>query len=362
MLVQGLEASVMQPHSADGAANGREPHSKAVMKGIEQRPGHGSECKELSAAKDKEDERKRHQDTMSAGTTLPVSAPKRREGKRWQLSDFEVGLQLGKGKFGTVYRAQEKRTQVTVALKVLTKKELRAAQVEHQLRREIEIQCHLRHKNILRLYGFFYDQTRVYLVLEYAEKGELYKQLQRARFFSEERAATYMVQMARALKYCHVRHVIHRDLKPENILVGKNGELKISDFGWSVHSPSTRRNTLCGTLDYLPPEMVEREAHDNRVDVWSLGVLCFEFLFGSPPFEAPDHPNTYRRIREVDLKFPVRPVVSEAAKDLIRQLLVRDAGKRISLEEVEDHPWIQENAQKSLLKESFCGGDTIRIP
>uniref|UniRef100_A0A453E676 Aurora kinase n=1 Tax=Aegilops tauschii subsp. strangulata TaxID=200361 RepID=A0A453E676_AEGTS len=176
------------------------------------------------------------------------------EEKRWVLSDFDVGKALGRGKFGHVYLAREKRSSHIVALKVLFKSQLKQSQVEHQLRREVEIQSHLRHPNILRLYGYFYDQTRVYLILEHAAKGELYKELQRCKHFSERRSATYIASLARALIYLHGKHVIHRDIKPENLLVGLQGELKIADFGWSVHT-FNRRRTMCGTLDYLPPEM-----------------------------------------------------------------------------------------------------------
>jgi serine/threonine protein kinase len=98
--------------------------------------------------------------------------------------------------------------------------------------------------------------------------------------------------------------VIHRDIKPENLLLDVKGDLKIADFGWSVHAPSSRRATMCGTLDYLPPEMVAGEYHDEKVDLWSLGVLCYEFLCGKPPFETASHQETYQRIINVDLKFP----------------------------------------------------------
>jgi len=91
--------------------------------------------------------------------------------------------------------------------------------------------------------------------------------------------------MTDALIYLHAKHVIHRDIKPENLLIGVNGELKIGDFGWSVHAPGNRRSTLCGTLDYLPPEMIESKEHTDKVDLWALGVLTYEFLVGSPPFE-----------------------------------------------------------------------------
>ena len=98
--------------------------------------------------------------------------------------------------------------------------------------------------------------------------------------------------------------MIHRDIKPENLLLDVRGDLKIADFGWSVHAPSSRRATMCGTLDYLPPEMVAGEFHDEKVDLWSLGVLCYEFLCGKPPFETASHQETYQRIINVDLKFP----------------------------------------------------------
>jgi serine/threonine protein kinase len=183
---------------------------------------------------------------------------------KWTLNDFDIGKALGRGKFGNVYLAREKSHGFICALKVMYKSQLAKANVEYQLRREIEIQSHLRHNNILRLYAYFYDEKRVYLILEYAAQGELYKKLQKEGRFSYQTTAVYIKALAGALKYCHEKHVIHRDIKPENLLVGLNGEIKIADFGWSVHTPNSRRRTLCGTLDYLPPEMVESKDHDCR--------------------------------------------------------------------------------------------------
>ncbi|XP_007548437.1 aurora kinase A [Poecilia formosa] len=266
--------------------------------------------------------------------------------KPWSLENFDIGRPLGKGKFGNVYLARERQTKFILALKVLFKKQLEKAGVEHQLRREVEIQSHLRHPNILRLYGYFHDASRVYLILEYAPRGELYGELQRCGSFSEDRTATYIMELADALHYCHTKNVIHRDIKPENLLLGGNGELKIADFGWSVHTPSSRRSTLCGTLDYLPPEMIEGKTHDEKVDLWSLGVLCYEFLVGKPPFEAKTHDETYRRISRVEYSYPPLASISAGARDLVAKLLKHNPMHRLPIEGVLSHPWVLECSTK----------------
>lgn len=264
---------------------------------------------------------------------------KRVNNGRWQISKLG-SLSAGENLVLCTWRGK-KKTKYIVALKVLQKNQLLKAGVEHQLRREIEIQSHLRHKNILRMYGYFYDNKRIYLILEYAPRGELYKELTARGRFSERVSSQYIYELSHALHYCHAKHVIHRDIKPENLLIGHKGELKIADFGWSVHAPTSRRNTLCGTLDYLPPEMVEGRKHDEQVDVWSLGVLMYEFLVGNPPFEAEGHNATYRRISRVDLRFPKG--LSEDAKDLIYKLLQKDPRKRMALDQIPKHPWIIRN-------------------
>ena len=259
------------------------------------------------------------------------------QSSEWKLSDFIIGKGLGKGKFGRVYLAREKRSGYIVALKVIYKSELETNSVEQQLRREIEIQSRLRHQNILRLYGYFHDPKCVYLILEYAPNGEIYRTLKTTGTFPEDISAKYIYQLTNALIYLHSRHVIHRDIKPENLLIGLKNEIKIADFGWSIHTQNKRR-TLCGTLDYLSPEMVEGKNHDEKVDIWSLGVLCYEFLVGSPPFENENHRETYRKIVNVDLKFP--DTLSNEAKDLITKLLRKEPTDRIPLEQVLNHPWI----------------------
>ncbi|KAG5940556.1 hypothetical protein E4U59_002351 [Claviceps monticola] len=272
--------------------------------------------------------------------------------KKFHLGMFEIGRPLGKGKFGRVYLARERTSGFVCALKVLHKHELQKGGVERQVRREIEIQSNLRHPNVLQMFGHFHDSKRVFLILEFAGKGELYKYLRDEGRFPEWKAAQYVAQMASALRYLHRKHVIHRDIKPENILVGIHGELKISDFGWSVHAPNARRTTMCGTLDYLPPEMIKPGTSDNyyneKIDLWSLGILMYEFLVGRAPFEPEDSEDegnarecsikTQRRIVRLDMTIP--SFVSPEARDLIRKLLVLNPEKRISLDQVQVHPWI----------------------
>jgi len=272
---------------------------------------------------------------LSAGTSGGLDQ------RKFTLTDFEIGNRLGRGKFGKVYLARKLPEQYICALKVLWKAQLRKQNVEHQLRREIEIMANLRHPNILRLYGYFHDNDRVFLILEYAAGGELFNVLRDRGRFNEETTAKYMKDLASALEYCHRKNIIHRDIKPENLLLDHNGNIKLSDFGWSVHAPGKRRMTMCGTLDYLPPEMVMRKEHDPSVDIWALGVLGFEFITGQPPFEAQGQKATFKRITKVDLTFPC--YISKDAQDLIKKLLKKEPSDRLPLSKVPDHPFIVKN-------------------
>nr|XP_020742585.1 aurora kinase C-like [Odocoileus virginianus texanus] len=259
--------------------------------------------------------------------------------RRFTIDDFEIGRPLGKGKFGNVYLARLKKSHFIVALKVLFKSQIEKEGLEHQLRREIEIQAHLQHHSILRLYNHFHDARRVYLILEYAPRGELYKELQKSPTFDEQHTATVMEELADALTYCHEKKVIHRDVKPENLLLGLMGEVKMADFGWSVHTPSLRRKTMCGTLDYLPPEMIEGRTYNEKIDLCCLGVLCYELLVGNPPFESASHSETYRGILKVDVRFPAS--IPLGARDLISRLLRYQPSKQLPLAQVLKHTWVQ---------------------
>lgn len=279
-------------------------------------------------------------DRARIGKKKRTKSPQKPLPKQLALADFEIGKVLGKGKLGKVYCVRHRELGFICAIKVMAKKDLVDLKLEKNFRREIEIQRNLIHPHVSRLYGFFFDATNVYLILEYAVHGELYQLLKTHRRFDDITASHYTFQVACALQYLHSRGVIHRDIKPENILLLTNKTIKLSDFGWSVKTEANtqRRRTICGTLDYLPPEMVESKEHDCSVDVWLLGILCYEFLVGKPPFEEVDKNATYKRIARVDLNIP--SFVEEDAADLIRKLLQKDPKKRISLAEVAIHPWI----------------------
>lgn len=154
----------------------------------------------------------------------------------------------------------------------------------------------------------------------------------------ELRASKYIKSLVSALIYLHHRNVIHRDIKPENLLLGHGDQLKIADFGWSVHEPCSSRTTLCGTLDYLSPEMVKGEPHHKAVDLWSIGVLMFELIVGKAPFHSEGYDPTYKKIMNVDYRVPEH--ISKAAAHLISKLLIFKPQDRMPLENVATHPWL----------------------
>eukprot|EP01130_Rhizamoeba_saxonica_P016755 TRINITY_DN7809_c0_g1_i1.p1 TRINITY_DN7809_c0_g1~~TRINITY_DN7809_c0_g1_i1.p1 ORF type:complete len:312 (+),score=56.93 TRINITY_DN7809_c0_g1_i1:68-1003(+) len=265
--------------------------------------------------------------------------------KHWCMSDFELGKPLGTGKFGNVYLAREKRSKYIVALKVLWRDKIEEEDGEINLRREIEIQSHLRHPSIVRMFGYFYDETRIFLILEYAAGGEVYSELVEQGFFDSHTSARMVCELADALHYLHSNNISHRDIKPENLLIDGDGRVQLADFGYSVHSKK-RRRTICGTTDYLPPEMVVRSTHDTTVDIWSLGVLMFELLTGNPPFTRSMDDSTrtvHSRIISLDFDYPSD--MDEGAKDLISKFLKLIPEERIALPEVHNHPWIREHCR-----------------
>ena len=275
------------------------------------------------------------------------------ESRPFAFDDFALGRQLGEGLFGRVYLARTKKEMKVVALKVLYKNTLEKENVVEQLRREVEIHTRLRHQNIVRMYSYFHDKDRVFLVMEYCPGGTLFDALKSMpnKRFDEPYAANVMKQLCAALSYCHRYQIVHRDIKPENILIGRKGEMKLADFGWAVANHSKdqkmRRKTLCGTVDYLAPEMVDDKTYDERVDAWMVGVLLFEMLVGCPPFTGAHDCETWDKILTSDVAVP--SFVSANATDLIRKLLAKDPDDRYDVESVARHPWIREHGMDEMV-------------
>lgn len=205
----------------------------------------------------------------------------------------------------------------------------------------------LSHPNILRLYGYFYDDTRIYLILEYAARGTLFNYLQKQKKLENAVAAKYLYQLTDALDYCHGLGVIHRDIKPENLLITVRDDLKIGDFGWSVYTPDSRRQTVCGTLDYLPPEMISQtnKSYDSKVDHWSVGVLVYEMLVGTAPFGDATTKNTLLKISQA--RFTIPDFVHKKAADVIQSLLKIAPSARASLSDVKNSEYVKEFYNKT---------------
>lgn len=264
--------------------------------------------------------------------------------RHWSLDDFEIGRLLGRGKFGQVWLARERENGYIVALKVIPIRGIQSAETAKQIRREIEIHSNLKHINILRMYGHFHDGDNIYLILEYAGKGEFFKFLsEKGGKFNEKEASTYVRQVVSALVYMKEHNVIHRDIKPENLLLGSDDQLKIADFGWAVYNADKRRMTFCGTMEYLAPEMVNNSLHGGGIDLWCLGILTYEFITGKTPFESKNRNmrEAYRRINS--LKYSIPDTVSANAADFISKLLVLDPGDRMELNEAMGHSFIVEH-------------------
>ena len=267
--------------------------------------------------------------------------------KEPSVGDFEslTKKAIGEGAFGEVYKVRHKVCRELYAIKVVNKKKVVDANLLPQLRREIRIMYSLNHPHIVKLHNHFEDDNNFYLVLELAEGGTVFQKLAKFKSFDEAAAAQYMREIILAVEYLHSRDppIIHRDIKPENLLLdkeGRDGRIKLADFGWSnFFNPERTRMTYCGTLDYLAPEMINQQGHSTNLDLWNLGVLLFELLTGSAPFQASNQAAMFEKILKVRITFPKN--FPPLAKDLILKLLKANPEERIPLNEIVSHPWMQ---------------------
>ncbi|EGR31122.1 protein kinase domain protein [Ichthyophthirius multifiliis] len=263
--------------------------------------------------------------------------------QNFSIKQFKILNKLGSGKFSDVYSAINIETGFSVALKQIKKTMIQEYKLEKDIVNEIKSQIKLEHPNIIRLYGYFFEEDSIYLIQELACGKELFADLkaQPNKRYREISVAQYIKQIIEALIYMHSQNIIHRDIKPENIMI-YNGILKLCDFGYASYvTPTNLRSTFCGTLDYVSPEMVQGQNYDQSVDIWSVGILTYELIFGQAPFTVKDHESTLTKIQNDEIGFP--GLISFEGVDFIQKLLVKDPFKRMTLCQALKHNFIISN-------------------
>ncbi|KAI1242867.1 hypothetical protein IHE44_0000422 [Lamprotornis superbus] len=255
---------------------------------------------------------------------------------------YDLDKTLGRGHFAVVKLARHVFTGEKVAVKVIDKTKLDTLATGH-LFQEVRCMKLVQHPNIVRLYEVIDTQTKLYLILELGDGGDMFDYIMKhEEGLNEDLAKKYFAQIVHAISYCHKLHVVHRDLKPENVVFfEKQGLVKLTDFGFSnKFQPGKKLTTSCGSLAYSAPEILLGDEYDApAVDIWSLGVILFMLVCGQPPFQEANDSETLTMI--MDCKYTVPPHVSKECKDLITRMLQRDPKRRASLEEIENHAWLQ---------------------
>ncbi|MCO5609411.1 hypothetical protein L7F22_063637 [Adiantum nelumboides] len=265
---------------------------------------------------------------------------------------YNLGRELGRGEFGITYLCTERGSQDALACKSISKFKLKTSIDLEDVRREVDIMRHLpTHPNIVSLEGVYEDDDAVHLVMELCEGGELFDRIVARGHYSERAAAVVTRTIVEVVQLCHKHGVIHRDLKPENFLFAnkkENSPLKAIDFGLSVFfKPGEKFSEIVGSPYYMAPEVLKRN-YGPEVDVWSAGVILYILLCGVPPFWAETEQAVAQAILRcaLDLKRDPWPIISENAKSLVRQMLEPDPKKRLTAQQVLDHPWLQ-NTKKA---------------
>ncbi|CAG9332088.1 unnamed protein product [Blepharisma stoltei] len=257
----------------------------------------------------------------------------------FKLEDFEdLNTILGKGSYGEVKLVRHKETNSEYALKIVNKKLLeREASIEVLLR-EISVHKGINHQNVIKLHEHLEDNQNIYLIIEYAEGGSLFQEIQKIGRLSEDVARKYFLQTVIGIQFLHQNQIVHRDIKPENILLDINGNVKICDFGWCFKGDEAR-STFCGTLDYMAPEMVLGKKHSFELDIWALGVLLYEMLHGESPFNAARENEKVQQIISCNPRYAT--FVSDAAKDLMQKLLKVEPTERMPINDILNHAFLK---------------------
>ncbi|KAG9258739.1 kinase-like domain-containing protein [Emericellopsis atlantica] len=282
--------------------------------------------------------------------------------QKFKPDDFELVRTLGTGTFARVCLVRRATSSSTdkdsdsehYALKILRKTEIiKLKQIDH-VRHERAILAEVAgHPFITRLSASFSDQDSLYMLLDYVPGGELFSYLRKLRRFDEPTSRFYAAEIVLVLEYLHEAQggVAYRDLKPENLLLDAEGHIKLVDFGFAKRLGNSADKpvetyTLCGTPEYLAPEVIQNKGHTAAVDWWALGILLYEFLTGYPPFWHQNPMEIYKQIVEKPILFPVEPRISDEAQDIIRSFCTVDRSRRLGnisggAQRVKDHPFFR---------------------
>ncbi|KHC41691.1 cAMP-dependent protein kinase type 3 [Candida albicans P76067] len=270
---------------------------------------------------------------------------------KYTLNDFQILRTLGTGSFGRVHLTRSIHNGRFYAMKVLKKQRVvQMKQIEHtnDERRMLKL---AQHPFIIRMWGTFQDCHNLFMIMDYIEGGELFSLLRKSQRFPTPVAKFYAAEVFLAIEYLHSLDIIYRDLKPENILLDKNGHIKLTDFGFAKEVQDVTY-TLCGTPDYIAPEVVATKPYNKSVDWWSFGILIFEMLTGYTPFYDPTPMKTYENILNGSITYP--DYLPPDILDLLQKLIVKDLTQRLGnlqggSDDVKNHPWFKEVIWERLL-------------
>ncbi|XP_060699868.1 testis-specific serine/threonine-protein kinase 1-like [Hemiscyllium ocellatum] len=261
---------------------------------------------------------------------------------------YTLGVNLGEGSYAKVKSAYSDRLKTNVAVKIIDRRKAPADFLEKFLPRELEILALLNHRYIVKTFEIFETSDgKVYIIMELGVQGDLLEFIKTRGALPEEVSRKMFRQLALAVKHCHELGVVHRDLKCENLLLDKDFNIKLSDFGFAKRCSTDDQGrpllskTFCGSAAYAAPEVLQGIPYQPKVyDVWSLGVILFIMVCGSMPYDDSNIKRMLRIQKEHRVDFPRSKVVPADCKELIYRMLHPDTSKRLTIEEVLEHPWL----------------------
>ncbi|KAM9856497.1 serine/threonine-protein kinase PLK1 [Aulostomus maculatus] len=285
---------------------------------------------------------------MSAGNAKPVNPAAHVDPKSAPLKEipdvlvdprtmrrYTRGRFLGKGGFAKCYEITDVETKQVFAGKIVPKSLILKQHQREKMTSEIAIHKSINHPNIVGFHGFFEDDDFVFVVLEICRRRSLLELHKRRKAVTEPEARYYMMQLLKGVQYLHNNRVIHRDLKLGNIFLNDDMDVKIGDFGLAtkIEFDGERKKTLCGTPNYIAPEVLCKKGHSYEVDVWSLGCILYTLLVGKPPFETSCLKETYNRIKKNNYTIPWH--INPSASSLIKRMLHADPTQRPTIAEMQ---------------------------